>query len=164
MTIEVLRAGLVDVDLTLPIQMGIFLVFYVVLRLTLFGPILRILSEREERVARAKHDAEEFENRAATQAGVYEVRLKEARARAQKERDAMRAEGATREREIVGAARAEAMKHVEAMNRTIVSQVKAARDALARDEHALAREVAERLLGRRIDPTNEGRANGGQVR
>ncbi len=159
MMTEVVRAGLVDVDLTLPMQMGIVLVFYVVLRLTLFGPILRILSEREERVAVAKREADDFENRAATQAGVYEVRLKEARARALKERDAMRADGAAREREIVGAARADAQLRVEAMRKTIVGQVDAARATLARDERALAREVAERLLGRRIDATNDGRAN-----
>ncbi|MBI3073232.1 MAG: ATP synthase F0 subunit B [Deltaproteobacteria bacterium] len=151
MTTEILRAGLVDVDLTLPMQMVVFLLFYFVLRLTLFGPVLRILTEREERVVRAKRDAEEFENRAATQAGVYEVRLKDARARALKERDAMRADGAAREREIVGAARADAQTRVEAMKRTIVGQVKSAREALSRDERVLAREVAERLLGRRID-------------
>lgn len=151
MSFVLFKAGLVDVDLTLPIQVAIFLVFYFLLRYALFAPVLLILSEREGRVATARQESETLENSTATRIALYETKLKEARARAFQERDAIRADGARLERELLAKVRSEVAAKADDARAGLSRAVEAAKASLAAEQRSIAIMLVDLLVGRKTE-------------
>jgi F-type H+-transporting ATPase subunit b len=145
--------GGVEVDFALGpilIQMGLFVLLWLVLRPALFDPMVKLFEEREKRIEGAKLLARKTDEASAGALSKYEAEMAKARASANVERDKLRAEGVRAENEILGKVRAQTSKTLEEGRGRISEDVASARAQLKRDVHALAKELAGRVLGREV--------------
>lgn len=127
-----------------------FGICYWILRKYLFVPLALILDAREkgEKDAEKAYAASLADLQKAVEAG--EERLADARREALRTREALRAEGMTLLEKKIGEAQSSALVSVEAGFRDIQSQVTASAKELPDRALALARELAERILGRKL--------------
>src|SRR5687767_12858571 len=127
-----------------------FIVSYVMMKRFLFRPLGAILEAREqEESAAAKIHAEsrrELEHAIAQ----GEEKLAAARREALKAREALRAEGLARFEQELARARQGATSSVEAATRAIDTDASLAATELGKRAPALAVELAERILGRKL--------------
>jgi F-type H+-transporting ATPase subunit b len=141
---------LIDIDWTVFIQFGIFLVMAGVLYSMVFKPYLRNLEERTRRIDGAKADARSMQERASAIIADYEQKLIRAKQRGAEERLKLRAEGQAYEREVLGRARAIGQKALEEARQRAESQREAARKQLAVETQVTASRIAARVLGREV--------------
>jgi F-type H+-transporting ATPase subunit b len=137
-------------DVTLLYVIFAFVVSYAVLKRFLFRPLGAILEEREEeeRTAARIHTESLRELERAVAEG--EARLSLARREALKERETLRAQGLTRFEQLLAEARQAASASVEAASRTIETDAARAASELPSRSRALAVELAEKILGRKL--------------
>jgi len=141
---------LIDVDGTVFIQLGLFIVMFLVLWRLLFKPYLKLRAERDQSIGGAKHEAHEMEHKADKMVEDYQVRMNAARKQSGDERAKLRGEAAVRERQLVGAARDEAGKALQDARGRVVAQAATAKKSLESQAAVLARQVAKKLLGREV--------------
>src|SRR5258706_10848496 len=89
---------LIDVDGTLFLQLGLFILMWIALSALLFRPYLRMRAERDKGIGGARDEAHKMEERARTIVGEYEGKFGRAKLRGQEERARLRSEAAARER------------------------------------------------------------------
>ena len=137
-------------DVTLLYVMFAFIVSYAVLKRFLFRPLGAILEQREaEELAAARIHGESLrELERAVAEG--EARLALARREALKERETLRAQGLGRFEQLLDQAREKASTSVEAASRTIETEAARAASELPARARALAGELAEKILGRKL--------------
>lgn len=137
-------------DVTLLYVIFAFIVSYAVMRKFLFRPLGAILEQREEeeRTAARIHAESLQELERAVSEG--EARLALARREALKEREALRSEGLARFEKELARARETATSLVEEASRTIEGDAARAASELPVRARALATELAEKILGRKI--------------
>jgi F-type H+-transporting ATPase subunit b len=137
-------------DVTLLYVMFAFVVSYAVLKRFLFGPLGAILEmrEHEEREANRLHAESLRELERAVAEG--EARLALARREALKERETLRAEGLARFESELSKARAAASASVGAASQAIDRDAARTAAELPARSRSLARELAEKILGREL--------------
>ena len=140
----------VDFDLTVVVQLGLFLVLLVILKPALFDPMMRLFEEREKRIEGTRNEARKENERSAKAKNKAMAIVAKGRDAGALERDALRAEGLKREAELMNLVRAESAATLERGRATIGTEGKAARDQLRTDARALGRDMASRVLGREV--------------
>lgn len=140
----------VDFDLTVVVQLGLFLVLLVILKPALFDPMMRLFEEREKRIEGTRNEARKENERSAKAKNKAMAIVAKGRDAGALERDALRAEGLKREAELMNLVRAESAATLERGRADIGTEAKAARDQLRTDARALGRDMASRVLGREV--------------
>jgi F-type H+-transporting ATPase subunit b len=124
----------------------IVLIFYVVLRVLFFKPLLAVMAERQARTAGARKAAEAAQAAAAEKVKQYQEALQKARAQVYTEQEASRKklldERAAQLKEARGAAGREVAKAKE----RIAGELEAAKGELQASTGQLAAEIARRVL------------------
>ena len=141
---------LIDVDGTLPVQFGLFLLMLLVLSRVLFRPYLKMRDARHQGIEGARADADQMQERARQVNADYDAKLQKARLRGSEERQRLRSEGAIYERQVLGAARDQSQKSVESARTRIGSETASARTTLAAESSTLARQIVKKVLGREV--------------
>ena len=141
---------LIDIDHTLWIQLGIFLLLMIFLSKVVFGPYLKLRDAREKGIEGARGEAKQMQQGAAERVADYEGRLLQAKQRGAEEKARLRAEGADRERDILGRAREETMRSVDAARAKLHQETAKLRTDMAPRVSDLAGAVARKLLGREV--------------
>jgi F-type H+-transporting ATPase subunit b len=139
---------LIDIDGTLFVQFGFFVIMLIVLSRTLFRPYLKLRDARHKGIEGAREEASAMQERALKTNADYDAQLTRARLRGAEERARLRGEGAVYERQVLGAARDESQKTLDAARGKIASDAGAARDKLAAESTALAKQIVKKILGR----------------
>lgn len=143
-------APVVDIDGTIFIQAGIFLLLMAILYPLLFKPWLATQQRREQAITGTTAAASDLRARADEEGRRYESRLAEARARAAGIRsDAVKGSEGERQRQLAEA-RAAAGSESEALRERLVGEAEAARTTLANRVEELAQDIATKLLGRTV--------------
>ncbi len=137
-------------DLTLLIQIVIFLILMWAMNVLLFRPALRVLDERERQIKGGRQEAADLETRVSEAIDTYEERIREARARAEKERARLVQEAAAEEARIASEGRTRAAEATEKIRAGIARETKEARSELEGRVREFADLIAERALGRRV--------------
>ena len=140
----------VDFDLTVVVQLGLFLVLLVILKPALFDPMMRLFEEREKRIEGTRNEARKENERSAKAKNKAMAIVAKGREAGALERDALRAEGLKREAELMNLVRAESAATLERGRADIGNEAKTARDQLRTDARALGRDMASRVLGREV--------------
>ena len=142
------EAQLLDLDGTVFVMLGIFLVLLVVLWLLLWKPYLRVRDERVARVEGAREKAVQLEAEAAARLSRIEGALAEARRAGTTETSRLRLEAQAREQQILAEAQAAARKLMTEARAQLDATVAAEKATLQQQTALLAREIAEKALGR----------------
>lgn len=140
----------VDLDASLVVQIVILVVLAVVLKPLLFDPMMRLFEEREKRIEGTRRRATKEDERSAKALAEYEAVLAKARQAGTAERDALRADGAKKEADLMAQARASTATTLEQGRSVIASEVAAAREKLRGEATVLARDIAKSVLGREV--------------
>jgi F-type H+-transporting ATPase subunit b len=141
---------LIDLDWTVLVQFGLFLVMLAVLWTLVWKPFLAVQEERSRRIDGAKVDARGMQERATAIIADYEDKLVRAKQRGAEERIKLRAEGQAYERDVLGSAREVGQKALDAARQKSEAEREVARKILAADAQLIGQRVATRILGREV--------------
>ena len=141
---------LINIDVTLLLNLGVWLVLFFFLRATLWKPMLALIDAREAGTAGAREEAARLGAEAKTLRGSLDEQLAAARASAAKAREALRAEGARTEVELLGKAREEVNAAVEKQRADIAAQRAKLHSEVMALVPELARGIAARVLRREV--------------
>lgn len=151
-TVSTLASGhpLIDIDSTVFVQFGLFLLLFVVANKLLFQPYLKLRERRKAGIDGARAEADRMTAQADAKLADYEKQLSAARSRANEEGRKVRAEAAGHEKEVTDKARAEAQKSIDEATAKMRTETEAARLQLLPQATALARQISSKLLGREV--------------
>lgn len=111
-------------------------------------PILHVIEERETRTEGARAEAADLEVKFNERLAQYEARLNEAKAKAAEDRQKIRKDASIEEEKILGAARDASAAEVEKVRKEVEAERVRVRAELLKTAEVLARELAEKALGR----------------
>jgi F-type H+-transporting ATPase subunit b len=137
-------------DITLPVIMLIFLANYFVVRKYFLKPVNDILVARETEIRSADKMYEDSLASFNAAAEEIETRLQRARREGSSLREEHRQEASLKRASLIERTRAEADGIARDAGRQLDELVTAARTQIATDSDRLAREAAERIVGRRL--------------
>ena len=141
---------LIDIDGTVFVQFGLFLILLVVANKLLFQPYLQLRERRKAGIEGARAEAERMAASADSKLADYEKQLAAARNRANEEGRKLRAEATTHEKDVTDKARAEAQKSIDEATAKMKQETEAARLQLLPQASTLAKQIATKLLGREV--------------
>ncbi len=141
---------MIDLDVTLFIQWGIYLALMVFLHFFLFKPVLRVIDARQARIKGTLAEADELRSQAVVNRREYEKKITAAKERVSVRSAALRESVAQETRKLLERAREEAMAQVEAAKERIRQDSKAVQRELQDNIGTLAREIAAKVLEREI--------------
>jgi F-type H+-transporting ATPase subunit b len=141
---------LIDVDGTLLIQLGLFLLLVLVLRHFLWRPYLRVRAERASRVEGYREEAARLEAEAALRMARAEAALAEVRRVGSGERVVARAQAQAREQALLGEANAAARRTLDEARVRLEASLRTERANVQAQAAEAGREAARRILGREV--------------
>ncbi|HJZ84781.1 MAG TPA: hypothetical protein VKN99_06390 [Polyangia bacterium] len=141
---------LIDLDGTVFVQFGLYLLMLLILHVLVFRPFLQARSEREDRIEGERRRAREMEEAAQKKIADFEARLEKAKQAGIQMRNQARGQAAAREREILERARTETQALLESRRLQAHKAGQAARQRLHTQAEAWGRTLAARILGREV--------------
>lgn len=141
---------MVDINLTIVIQVVQFLILVFILNRILFRPISQTIEERDGKIDAWEEKTRTLQETVRTKIESYEKELVEVRARAQEEQQQLSNELKEREEEKVGAVLEEAAQMVASTKQALQEETKRLRQELRRQAEEMAQMVAEKVLGRKV--------------
>lgn len=142
--------ALIDIDLTVLVQFALFLILFVAANKFLFQPYLKLRATRVKETTGAREEATRMTAEADAKLADYEKQLAAARAKADDEARKVRTEAAAHEREVTDKARATAVAAIEEAQGKVRTETAAARAQLMPQADAIAKSMAQKLLGREV--------------
>lgn len=139
---------MLDINITLFIQLINFIITLLVLDFLLIKPIRTIIKKRRELAGGMLGDAEAFTAQAAEKLENYEAALAKAREEAAASREARKNEALAEEAVVLDAARKKAQEHLLAAREDTKNAVGTAMTEMEKRVPALTRAVVDRLLGK----------------
>ncbi len=133
-------------DLSLLVQVAIFLIVWLGLRRFAFAPMQEALDQRHRRTVEAEHSAEAMVAAAHADRARYEEAVRERRLEMAQEAERARHAAIEDSNRQVAAARAEIARDLAAHRAAIAAQVEAARRTLAADAENLGAEMLQRAV------------------
>lgn len=130
------------------------IILFVLLKVLLYKPAKKILDARKERIAKEKADAENAVNEALSMKEEYEKTLTNAESLAAAEADRILAEARRKANEIVNEAEERAETVLSLAESKIMAERQAAKKSMERDTVALALNIAEKILERRVSDSD----------
>lgn len=139
-----------DFTVTLPALILVFAVLVYPLNALLFGPIIKALDERDEKIAGTRARAEKLSQEAQAVLEQYEAAVREAREGAEGDRRGKLEEARGQMIETTSAARAAAEQRLDQARVELGSTLEGARATLRGEANQLARDAAAQVLGRAL--------------
>ncbi len=141
---------MIDINITLLIQLINFLVLLIILNFLLFKPIRQIMQEREQGISSALEDAKTAQERMQKLLDDYNVSLAEAKQKSAVTYNSIYQRGIDAQREMISAERAKAGEALDRARADIASASAAARADLRKEAERLSQDITSKLLGRAV--------------
>ena len=138
---------MIDLDITLLIQLVNFLIVLVGLNALLIRPIREIIKQRQDKMLGLLGDAEQFVEASDSKIKNYENALAEARKTAMAEREKVKEAALAQEADIVAKATADAHASLAASREKVATDVASAMDSLRGQVGTLAEQTMAKVLG-----------------
>ena len=141
---------MIEVNLTLIVQLAIVLGLMVLLSQVVFKPFLAIIQERKDRVTEAEEKARGLQQKTEELIRRYRDEISAAQNQGTMIREGIRKESLARETEMLQNATEEAHRRIREMKKQIAEETEATRTTLRNQAQPLSREIAKRILGRSL--------------
>lgn len=138
----------IDIDASLVIQMAILAIAFFILRSLVFKPVMGLFDAREAAMDGSRKAAAEMDKDADAIRERFESELRRVRQEGNDERDKVRAKSQKLARELTDAARKESATTLASAKARLDLEASQAREKAKAEVPALAKQIAERLLGR----------------
>ncbi len=141
---------MIALDYTVIIQIVAFLILWSVLSRLLFGPFLGLLEERERRTEGVKAQTSTLVDEGERLRAEYESGIRRAWDEANALKEAIVAEGRQAREALLAQAKEEAARLIETVRAEIQREMQRGRELAAREAEGIARQMEEKILGRKI--------------
>jgi F-type H+-transporting ATPase subunit b len=140
----------VDINLTLFVQMANFLVLIVILNYLLYKPILAVLDRRKLRLDESEGEIKRLNETVAKKAAEYEEKLRLAKQEALDKKGEILKEAADSAKAIIDERRSKIPAMLAEFQAKVGQEVGAARRILTDQSQKISAEIAEKVLGRSL--------------
>jgi len=137
-------------DYTLLVQMATFIALIFILNYLLFKPILSIIDRRKKQLEELENEIKLFKDSVNKKAAEYDEKLGKAKTSASDLKKEIINEGAKQAKGIVDAVRNEIPLMTQESQKRMDKEMQAARQILEGQSRKLSLEIAEKVLGRRV--------------
>ncbi|CAG0968192.1 ATP synthase F0 subunit B [Geobacter sp.] len=141
---------MISLDLAFVIQFVNFLVLMLVLNIFLFKPIRKVMADRKAQIDGARERAAAVDKDVQEKMALYEARLREIKAKANAERDALRSDALREEAAVIEKARKEAADSLSSIKSRVAKETADAKEFLTVQARSLSLEICEKVLGRSL--------------
>jgi F-type H+-transporting ATPase subunit b len=138
---------MISLNATLFIQVINFLLLMWILNRLLFGPIVRAIEEREEKIRRLLKNTEEISSQAQGVKEDYEKKMKQAHVKAFETKEKVRTEGVEEAERAVKKALSEAEKSLTETRGVVTLEAEMAREEFGSLSQEISREIYRKILG-----------------
>lgn len=137
-------------DLTLFVQMATFIALIFILNYLLYKPILSIIDRRKKQMDELENEIKLFNDSVNKKAAEYDEKLNKAKTSASDLKKEIIGEGTAQAKSIVDAVRNEIPLMSQEFQKRMDAEMQAARQILESQSRKLSLEIAEKVLGRRV--------------
>jgi F-type H+-transporting ATPase subunit b len=137
-------------DLTLFVQMATFIALIFILNYLLYKPILSIIDRRKKQMDELENEIKLFNDSVNKKAAEYDEKLNKAKTSASDLKKEIIGEGTAQAKSIVDAVRNEIPLMSQEFQKRMDAEMQAARQILEGQSRKLSLEIAEKVLGRRV--------------
>jgi len=141
---------MIDINVSLLIQLVNFIVLLIALNFILFKPILQIMQEREQGIGSALEDAKAAQHRMQSLLDNYNSSIAESKQKATATYNTIYQQGLDAQRDLISAERAKASEILDKARTEIAAASKTARTDLQKEAERLAQDITSKLLGRAV--------------
>lgn len=141
---------MISVDYSLVVQIVLFLILWSILRRVLFGPVGRVMAERERRTDGAHAEARSLVEEGKELQERYDAAIAKARAEGEAIKSEIREEALKARNAILSQGRDVAAQKIQEIRGEVQMELEAARRVASANADALAEEMAEKVLGRKL--------------
>jgi len=138
----------IDINSSLFIQAALFIFLMIVLNKIFFKPFLRFLNERQEKIEGDEREAVRLQEEAERRRLQFEEGLNKGQLQALAEKGRIQEAGAHEGKQVVDTVQQEVERELPQIKDQIAEEGRQALTALERNKEAMAREIAEKILGR----------------
>ncbi|MFP4259026.1 MAG: F0F1 ATP synthase subunit B [Desulfovermiculus sp.] len=137
---------MIELNITLFIQLVNFLILLALLNVILYKPIRGIVKQRQAKMSSDLTEIERFNEQARSKLEDYQAALDRARREAGEVRESRKKEAVAEEKDILSAASEEGSKMLNAARKDIESQSQEARKALSQQVKKYSKLVTDKVL------------------
>jgi len=141
---------LLEINVTLLIQFINFVLLMVVLNFLMYRPLRAILKKRRDEISDSHARARVLAKDAQSKLNLYETKLDKARKKGAEVKNQLRQDGLDEEKKMLAEAEGTAEEKKDSIRKQIVAEAGAAKEQLQAQADLLAKEIAEKLLGRAV--------------
>ncbi len=141
---------MISIDYSLVVQIVLFLILWSILRRVLFGPVGRLMAERERRTEGSHAEARSLTEEGQELQAQYNAAIATARAEGEAIKSEIREEALKARNLILSQGRDAATQKIQEIREEVRSELEAARRVASANAEALAQEMAEKVLGRKL--------------
>lgn len=144
------RGNMIDINITLLIQMLNFLVFLFLMNLILYRPIRRVVAQRRQFMADRQEEIDRADSEALAAVQEFNARIQEARAEGRRKIQELKVAAYEQEKDLLQEASDRAAGQLQEMRAQIRKDVAAAREELSGQVRSFSVELAQKILGRSL--------------
>ncbi len=141
---------MISIDYSLVVQIVLFLILWSILRRVLFGPVGRLMAERERRTEGSHAEARSMMEEGQELQAQYDAAIAKARTEGEAIKSEIRDEAQKARNVILSQGRDAATQKIQEIREEVQKELEAARRVAATNAEALAQEMAEKVLGRKL--------------
>ena len=141
---------MIDINSSLFIQVGLFIFLMLVLNKVFFKPFLRFLEERQENIQKDEREAAGLEEEAERRRLQFEEGLSKGQLQALDEKGRIQEAGAQEGKLMVDTVQQEVAEEMPKIKAQIAQESQQALAELERQQGAMAKEIAKKILGRSL--------------
>ncbi|MGO9019805.1 MAG: ATP synthase F0 subunit B [Syntrophobacteraceae bacterium] len=141
---------MIDINVSLFIQMANFLVFLFLMNLVLYRPIRRIVAQRKKLISERQEGIESLEAQAQASLLEYDRRLQDARRTGVQRIQELKAAGYEQEKELLRQSSEQTAAMVQQLREKIQKDIAVARKDLKQQVKSFSADLAQKILGRKI--------------
>lgn len=140
---------MIEINLTIVIQVVQFLLLLFILNRFLFRPTINLIEEREKKITTWKEETKNFHESMQERLQSYENQVLEAKARAQEQQELVTVELQKEEDKKLDAVSEEAVRIVASTREKLQAETELLRGQLREQAEEMSQLVAEKVLGRK---------------
>lgn len=141
---------MIEINLTIVIQVLQFLILVFVLNRLLFKPISQVMAERKKKISDWEAKTQSLKESVRTRIESYETHLHEARMQAREQQEQLSDEVREKEEERLGQISEEANRMVASTKKALEEETERLRGELRKQAAELSEIMAEKVLGRKV--------------
>ena len=140
---------MIEINLTIVIQVVQFLLLLFILNRFLFRPTINLIEEREQKITTWKEETKNFHESMQERLQSYEIQILEAKAQAQEQQELVTVELQKEEDKKLDAVSEEAVRIVASTREKLQAETELLRGQLREQAEEMSQLVAEKVLGRK---------------